>query len=218
MPTILLPALNEAENIKLMVLTAKNLYPAFSVVVADSESTDDTWHIAVQNGAIAIGCPRGKGKTVRYVLDHISDDFMFMLDADCSYPLEYVGDMYKWLKLGICDVIIGSRPSGRIMPGAMSTSHLIGNKGMTLIANMLYRTKTPDLCSGMWGFNQRALKKMRLTADGFDLEANLFTEVNRCGLRFMSIPIHYNRRGGSSKLRVTEGLRIVWRLIAEKCR
>lgn len=217
MPTIVFPTLNEVRNIRPLIHKAKELYPNFNILVADSGSTDGTREAAEDCGAFVFNLPKGKGRAMRFVLEHVDSDYLFALDADGSYPLEYINDMYYLLKNCAYDFVVGNRLSGRIVPGAMSKAHFWGNKGLTFFANMLYKTKTGDINSGMWGMNRYAQEEIQLSATKFDLEANLFTEVNNKRLRFCEVPIQFNKREyGESKLRIVDGLSIIKILVRER--
>ena len=59
---------------------------------------------------------------------------------------------------------------------------------------------------------------IKITTKGFELEANLFTEINRLGYSLHQHPIVYRKRKGTSKLKITDGLKIAWFLITERVR
>lgn len=227
---VLLPAKNEAEcigrvinEVPLDILTSAG-YHAW-ITVADGQSSDDTVKIAIQKGCRVLHCNnKGKGSSVKVALSYLKlngwqVDYLFMLDADGTYPAGNITTMMQMLVKDMADVVIGSRLHGRIEPGAMSERNYWGNVQLTNLANMLYRTKTTDLCTGLWGFNKKALDSIKITANGFDLEANLFTEVNRNKLRLASMPITYRARFGSkSTLKMSDGFKIARRLVQEKFR
>jgi len=215
---VLIPAKNEAETIGNVLDTMPKLNN-MSVVVADGFSKDGTYQIALDKGARVIhGRGEVKGKDVRLALQWIDADFVYMLDADGTYPPSFISVMHEYLIKDRYDVIVGNRFK-HMQKDAMTLRNNFGNRMLTLLANILYRTKTPDLCTGLWGFNRKALESMHLVADGFDIEANLFTEVNRNKLRLGSIDIVYkNRSGTKPKLKMSDGFIIAKRLIVERFR
>lgn len=218
---ILLPALNERKTIVEVIreLPLKELRRGHNVevVVGDSGSANGTPELARQEGASVIYGGLGKGRNIRACIGIINCDYLFMLDSDGTYPAMYIPAMLYGLERGY-DVVYGSRLDGVILPGAMSSLNKVGNYILTTIANMLYKTKTTDLCSGLWGFKMESLKRMNLSAVNFELEADIFVETNRLGLKITSMPIVYrSRKDTKTKLRsLTDGWAIIKWLIKKR--
>lgn len=98
----------------------------------------------------------------------------------------------------------------------MSTLHAIGNVGLSLLASALYQRRCRDLCTGMWGFRSEALHALPLQSYEFELEAEMFALSERLDLRFEQVPIDYLPRKGSSKLSMSDALRIAWWLFRSR--
>ena len=221
---IVLPALNEEENIGKVIAEiprAKLEERGYivRVLVVDNNSTDMTAQLARDSGAEVITeTRRGKGRAMRTGFKQSRADFVFMLDADYTYPGSFIPDMLDVL-LGGYDVVIGSRLRGSRAKGSISRLNIIGNHLLTFMARVLYFRKISDLCTGYWGFRGEVLSKLRLSAEGFNLEADLFAQVVKNGYRIGELPIYYRRRGTPTKLNsLRAGLRIGWKLIAGKFR
>lgn len=211
---VIIPALNEVATIGLVLgeipfsALASDGFIARAVVV-DNGSTDGTADVARNLGADVIHEPqRGKGNAVRRAFHESHADYVVMLDGDATYPAGHIPEMLRVLRDG-CDVVIGSRLKGTRAPGAISTVNVIGNHLLTWVACLLYWRKTSDLCTGYWAFRGSVLPALRLTARGFTLEAELFSEVARNGLRLGEVPVHYRRRPTPTKLKaLRDGVRI----------
>ena len=113
-------------------------------------------------------------------------------------------------------VVVGSRIRGSIERGAMSNANLLGNRLLSGFASLLFRTRISDVCSGMWAFDSGKLKSLGLTAEGFELEADIFAECSLQGIPIVEIPIPYSKRIGEPKLRLREGLRIAFALLRKR--
>jgi len=187
------------------------------IIVVDNGSTDKTREVAEAKGARVVAEPnRGKGRAIRTAFESVSGDFVFMLDADFTYPATYIPQMLELLEGGY-DVVLGSRLKGQIEQGAMSRFNLVGNHLLAFLANLLYGTRISDLCTGCWGFRGEVVKRLKLDAVGFDLEANMLIETARKGYRIGEVPIHYRRRLSSSKLgSLKAGFRIGRTLIGKR--
>ena len=77
------------------------------------------------------------------------------------------------------------------------------------------KKKITDLCTGIWGFKNEALKKLEIKSNGFDLEAELMGKTRKLGLNHKEIEIKWSpRKGGKSKLRsFKDGFIILLRII-----
>jgi len=219
---IILPTLNEEETIGRVIdeiprdiLEDKGYL--VKVLVVDGNSTDLTRQIARERGAEVIIEPRkGKGRAMRTAFEQIKADFVFMLDADYTYPAAYIPDMLDMLQQGY-DVVIGSRLKGERQKGSMSRLNVIGNHLLTLMADVLYLRRISDLCTGCWGFRGEVIHRLHLTADGFNFEAELFTQIVKNGCSIGEIPILYRRRPTPAKLSsIKDGLNIGWTLITRR--
>lgn len=220
--SIILPALNEAKTIGMVIQeipreTLEQEGYSVEVLVVDNGCTDKTVQIARENGArIITESRKGKGRAVRTALEQVNADFVFMLDSDYTYPAAYILDMLKLLNQGY-PVVIGSRLKGQREKGSISRLNIVGNRLLTLLANMLYQARISDVCTGYWGFKGEVIPRLNLSATGFTLEAELFSQVSKNGYRIGEVPIRYRRRPSPSKLNpIKEGLRIARTLIARR--
>ena len=221
---VIFPALNEEATIGKVIdevpvedIEGKG-YRA-EIVVVDNNSTDRTKEIAEERGARVITEPiKGKGRAIRTAFESVTGDFIFMLDADFTYPATYIPEMLELLEEGY-DVVLGSRLKGQIEEGAMSRLNLLGNHVLAFLANFLYGTRVSDLCTGCWGFRGEVTKGLKLDAIGFELEANMLIEIARKGFRIGEVPIYYRRRLTPTKLSsIRSGFKIGRTLIGKRFR
>jgi dolichol-phosphate mannosyltransferase len=222
--SIIIPALNEEMTIAQVIdeISQAGIQSRgykVEVLVVDNNSTDRTREIAREKSVrVVIEHIKGKGRAVRTALESVSGDFVFMLDADYTYPATYIPSMIDILQDGH-DVVMCSRLKGKIEDGAMSKMNLLGNRLLTWMANTLYKTRISDLCTGYWGFTRDVINSLKLDAEGFELEATLFAEIARLGYRIGEVPINYRRRLTPDKLNsLKDGLRIGWMLLTRRFR
>ena len=225
--TILLPALNEEEGVPQVLAKLPREYFLergydTEVLVVDGHSTDRTLEIAAEMGAICLRQPHyGKGDAVRHGMKHAKGKYLFMLDADDTYPPKHLSTMLPILEDNKADIVMGSRLNGHMHPGSMPKINKIGNHTITSFANLLFSNghKITDLCTGMWGFNKSALDTLtpQLNAHGFAIEAEMYAKSRKQGIRVAEIPIEYHRRLGPTKLTsFGDGARIMMKLLGEK--
>jgi dolichol-phosphate mannosyltransferase len=222
--SIIFPALNEEATIGKVIdevpmeeIEGKG-YRA-EVIVVDNGSTDKTREIAEAKGARVITEPRrGKGRAIRTAFESVGGDYVFMLDADFTYPATYIPRMLKLLE-GKYDVVLGSRLNGQLEDGAMSRLNLVGNHLLSFLTNILYGTRISDLCSGLWGFRGEVPRSLKLDAMGFELEVNMLIEIAKHGYRIGELPIYYRRRPTPTKLHsLRTGFRIGRTLVRKRFR
>jgi dolichol-phosphate mannosyltransferase len=210
---VVIPTLNEERSIGKVidgVPVAELLQNGVetAVYVIDGRSTDNTREIAVEKGAtIILEERRGKGSAIQTAFKSITADYAIMVDGDDTYLIEMVIEMTRLLKN--YDVVIGSRLKGFIEPGAMSGLNVLGNMLLTLLARALFSINVSDVCTGLWGYRGDAIKRLELAAQGFEIEADMFSECACKELRIAEIPIHYRARADQAKLSsLRDGLRI----------
>ncbi|MDD1744003.1 MAG: glycosyltransferase, partial [Methanomassiliicoccales archaeon] len=126
-------------------------------------------------------------------------DYIVMLDGDGTYPPSYIYDMVISLESGN-DVVMGSRIRGNIEPGSMTPLNMLGNVILSTIASVVYLHPISDLCTGLWGFRTSSLRLLSLDSLAFELEAEMFAEAVKNGLRIDEVPISYLKREGETKL------------------
>ena len=225
---ILLPTRNEEKGIgevigRVPLEEIENLGFSTRIVVVDGHSSDKTVEIAKSMGAETIrqNGSVGKGNGVREAIEKIysnhdgEDDIFIMLDADATYRPEEIPRFIIELKEN--DVVWGSRISGTIEKGAMSSVNKMGNRILSRAASLFFGTRTTDLCTGFWGFKTNTIKNLALTAEGFNLEADLFGSVVKSGQRLVEIPINYDSREGDSTLTwYKDGPRILLMIIKKR--
>jgi dolichol-phosphate mannosyltransferase len=169
------------------------------VYVIDGNSTDNTREIAVEKGAqVILEEQQGKGSAVQTAFKSINADYAIMVDGDDTYPIELATEVTRLLKN--YDVVIGSRLKGAIEPGAMTRVNVVGNVLLSLLAWVLFGVHISDVCTGFWGYRSDAMRRLELGARGFEIEADMFAECVRNGLRIAEIPITYRARKDRPKL------------------
>lgn len=219
---IILPALNEEDSIGRVIdeiplrVLEDDGYRVF-ILVVDGNSSDRTRDIAREKGAEVLVHPqRGKGRQVRSVLEAVQADYFFMLDSDYTYPAGYIPDMLRVLRGGK-PVVIGSRLRGKREKGAITPLNVVGNYMLTFIANLLYGVRISDICTGFWGIRGEVIPNLILRADGFQFEAELYTQLAKSGYKIAEMPIVYRRRATETKLNsVKDGLKIIWTLLHKR--
>jgi dolichol-phosphate mannosyltransferase len=210
---VVIPTLNEERSIGKVIegVPVADLLQSgleTSVYVIDGKSTDHTREIAVEKGAtIILEERKGKGVAVQTAFSSINANYAIMVDGDDTYPISAVSEMLCLLQT--YDVVMGSRLAGTMQPGAMTKLNAVGNVLLSLLARTLFGAQISDVCTGFWGYRRDAIRRLQLSASGFEIEADMFAECVRKGLRIAEMPITYRARADQPKLSsLRDGIKI----------
>ncbi|HTL59596.1 MAG TPA: glycosyltransferase [Candidatus Limnocylindrales bacterium] len=181
------------------------------LVLVDDYSTDMSWQIA---SALAQQFPqlrifrqpynKGKGAAIRRAIEVMTGDLAIFQDADMEYdPADYARLLRPILE-GRADVVFGSRFIGEERK-VLYFWHTVGNRLLTLLANMLNNTNLTDLETCYKLFVADSLRNIPLESNRFGIEPEVAAKVARNKLRIYEVPINYNGRT------YEDGKKISWR-------
>ncbi len=202
--SVVIPCLNEAENIELCVAAATAAMAraglSGEVVVADNGSVDGSGELAVLAGARVISEPeRGYGNAYRAGFAAARGEYIVMADADQTYDFEDIPRFLAGLEDG-ADMVVGDRMKN-IQPGAMSWHHrYIGNPLLSGLLNLMFHTGVSDAHCGMRAFRRDRLEVLSLRTSGMEFASEMVVRAARERLDIREIPITYHPRTGESKL------------------
>lgn len=219
--SIVVPARNEARN--LWVVLPKLPQDA-EIIVVDGHSNDDTMGVARRvrpDAQVLQQTRRGKGNALAVGFAAATGDIIVMFDADGSADPAEIDRFVDTLRSG-ADFAKGSR----VMPGGSSadiTLHRdLGNRVLTWLTNIGFRTGYSDLCYGYNAFWADVLPYLDLPdpastdpamvwGDGFEIETMINCRVAATGLDVVEVPsIELERQFGQSNLHaVRDGLRVL---------
>ena len=120
----------------------------------DDGSTDGTGELVERwrEGRDAVVLVRkangGKGSAVRAAIAHAEGDIAVIQDADLEYDPADVPALIEPIQNGHADVVFGSRLSGGRPKRAYLFWHLVGNRFLSLLTNLLYDTTLSDIFAG----------------------------------------------------------------------
>jgi glycosyltransferase involved in cell wall biosynthesis len=202
--SVVIPCLNEAENIEQCVSTARAAMVAAGiageVVVSDNGSIDGSAALAELAGARVIEEPvRGYGSAYLAGFGAARGTYILMADADLTYDFNEIPRFLAALEAG-ADMVIGDRMQN-IQPGAMPWHHrYIGNPLLSRLLNLLFHTGVNDAHCGMRAFRREHLERLDLRTSGMEFASEMVVRAAKAGLEIDQLPIEYRPRGGESKL------------------
>jgi glycosyltransferase involved in cell wall biosynthesis len=213
--SFVVPACDEAGTIDELLDRIDALaFDQRQIIVVDDGSRDGTAEIVERwrdrrriDDFLLIRQPnRGKGAAVRAAIPHVDGDIVVIQDADMEYDPAEVPELIGPIQRGKADVVFGSRLSGGRAQRAYLFWHLVGNRLLSLMTNVLFNTTISDMETGYKAFRADVLRSLDLRENGFGIEPELTAKVcKRNDLRVYEIPISYYGRT------YDEGKKITWR-------
>jgi glycosyltransferase involved in cell wall biosynthesis len=202
--SVVIPCLNEAENIEACVRAAREALDEMQVlgevVVADNDSDDESALLAERAGArVIVERRRGYGSAYLAGLADSRGRYIVMADADLTYDFDEIPRFVAALEDG-AEMVIGDRMKN-IHPGAMPWLHrYVGNPILTGLLNLFFRTGVNDAHCGMRALRRDVLARLDLRTTGMEFASEMVIRASKERLRIAEFPIEYHPRGGESKL------------------
>jgi glycosyltransferase involved in cell wall biosynthesis len=211
---ILIPCYNESLTIKKVINDFQRELPEADIYVYDNNSTDNTYEIARNEGALVKKEPRqGKGNVIRQMFFDIEADFYLMVDGDDTYTAEYSNQMIQSLREGSADMVIGDRLSnGTYFNENKRAFHDFGNNLVKNSINRLYQANIKDVMTGYRGFNRMFVKSFPVMSSGFQIETEFTIHALDKRFKLVEVPIDYRDRpeGSESKLDTySDGIKVL---------
>ena len=222
--TVVIPVYNEANTILEILKRVKRVDlkgMEKQIIIVDDCSSDGTTEIlqkqvnSSQTKVFYHQKNQGKGAALRTGFKYITGDIVIIQDADLEYdPEEYVF-LIEPIKKGVADIVYGSRLSGGRVQRVYMFWHKVGNRLITLIANVLYNNTLTDIETGYKVFRREVLQNLRLKSNDFCIEPEITARVFKKGYRVYEVPISYYGRTYKEGKKITwkHGFGAIWTLI-----
>ncbi len=221
--SVLIPAFNEAATIVGVVEAVRGVElegVTFEVVVVDDGSTDGTDEICRRLLGKGIDVyerqdNRGKGAALRTALGLASGQIALIQDADLEYsPSEYP-KLLAPILAGKADVVLGSRFAGSEAHRVVYFWHMVGNRFLTLLSNVMTDLNLTDMECGHKVFRIELLRKIQLTENGFGFEPEVVAKLAKLKCRIYEVGVSYHGRtyAEGKKIGMKDGFRALYAIV-----
>ena len=221
--SVLIPVFNEKETIRELLCKVQQVELngiSRELIVVDDGSTDGTHEVLkemAQQPEVRVYLHQrnqGKGAAVRTAIENATGDILLVQDADLEYdPREYPSLLRPILE-GKAQVVYGSRFRGG-PHRAMFFWHMLGNKFLTLVANILYNTILTDIETCYKVFTREVALGLDLQSPRWGFDPEITAKILKRRYRIYEVPISYTGRefDEGKKISWQDGFTVLWTLI-----
>jgi dolichol-phosphate hexosyltransferase len=222
--SILMPVYNERATVQRAIgaVLETTLPASYELIVVDDGSRDGTREL-LESGSwpahvrlLRHDGNRGKGEALRTALAEARGTYTTILDADLEYLPSDIPMLLKPLMRGDAQAVFGTRAFRS--HSAYSFWYVLGNRAVTMFANVIYNCWISDLMTGHKALRTDLFRSLDLRERGFAIEAEIMARLLGRGIRVYEVPVEYRARSREEgkKLTALDGLRVVRTLL--RCR
>ena len=210
--SILIPCYNEEKTIEKIInkiLDLKDLN--LEIIIVDDNSTDSSRSIIETklkdkiHKLILNDNNYGKGYSIKKGIEAATGEVLIIQDADLEYDPKDYQKLLEPFKLGVADVVYGSRFIGSDKKRVLYFWHTVGNKILTLLSNIFTNLNLSDMEVGYKAFKTDIIKNIDLKENRFGFEPEVTAKIAKRSLRLYEVGISYYGR------KYNEGKKITWR-------
>ena len=210
--SIIVPCYNEESTIKEIIKKINSQKDIEKeIIVIDDCSTDQTRTILKNdiNDQIQklILNPKnfGKGYSIREGIKESTGDLILIQDADLEYDPRDFKKLINPILDGIADVVYGSRFIGDAERRVLYFWHMVGNKFLTLLSNMLTNLNLSDMEVCYKVFRSEIIKDINLKENRFGFEPEITAKISKKNFRIYEVGVKYYGR------KYKDGKKITWK-------
>lgn len=227
--SIVVPAKNEAANLREVLPYLAKFHQVIVVVCADDNESDEAARTTLPTAQVVHQTRTGKGNALACGFDRVTGDIVVTFDADGSADPHEIPNFIHALTEG-ADLAKGSRFCTGGGSQDITMFRAVGNYGLNLLASILTKTRFTDLCYGFNAFWTDQLPLLELPdtspgtsrlGDGFEIEAMIISRfaISRAAV-IAEVPSYEHRRyHGDTKLKtIRDGFRVLRTVVLDTMR
>lgn len=168
------------------------------IILVDDCSADQTVNVARELGLTVVehatngGYGANQKSCYQHALEH-GADFVVMVHPDYQYDSRTVGAAVAFLKLDICDVILGSRIRTRreALAGGMPVYKYLANRLLTIFENIVLGQNLGEFHSGFRAYRRSVLETIPFerNSDDFVFDSQFLAQAVHFGFRIGDVPV-----------------------------
>jgi glycosyltransferase involved in cell wall biosynthesis len=218
--SLIIPTLDEADNLKLVLPTIPSIVD--ELIIVDGGSTDGSVEVVRElrpTANIIVDRRPGKGNALRRGFEAATGDILVIMDADGSMDALDICTFVAALEAG-ADVAKGSRFLQGGGSADLTKLRQVGNRVLTRAVRLAFGGRYSDLCYGYMAFWRHVLPTFEGDVQGFEIETFLNVRALAAGLCVVEVASFENPRvfGDSHLHTFRDGSRVLRTIARERRR
>ena len=202
--TIIIPSLNESDNLKKLIPEIKSEIGkkfTYEIFIIDGINKDNkTFKITKKNSIRYLNRIRNNdyGNAVRLGIKKSTGKYILFMDGDYSHNPKFILKLYE---NKLYDVVIASR----YVPGGKTDNSLLSetlSRFLNKFYNIILNLELEDVSNSFKLYNAKMIKRLHLSCNHFDIIEEIIFKLkkNNNEIKFLEIPYHFKQRKfGKSK-------------------
>jgi glycosyltransferase involved in cell wall biosynthesis len=220
--SIVIPCYNEARTIRTLVERVRSAPVGDKeIIIVDDCSRDGTRDLlrtqieGLVDRVIYHAENQGKGAALRTGFAAATGEIVIIQDADLEYDPQEYPRLIKPILDGKADVVFGSRFMGGEAHRVVYFWHMVGNKLLTLLSNMMTNLNLTDMETCYKVFRRDVLNRISIEENRFGFEPEITAKVARLDVVIYEVGISYYGRtyAEGKKIGWRDGVRAFWSIL-----